>query len=651
MRWLYVIVMYCGLVYSINLNGQILLFPSTNEFVSQQDYKDAYHSLRLWYGSRALGIEQDRDSAITLFSQHADRGNRYSTYYLYQILSMAHGVDRDSLGLMYLKKAAALGYHTAEYKLGIHYLYKENNIDSAYYWFCKAIDDSEREMKTSKTKYKQTMFDEWCTLYLAHSYKGICNLQRGLNKIAEEDFILALKRMEYLAKYSHHPRSTYAKDERIYIASAYCIVTQNLICYYYATNQLKDAHKAYQNYGDVYIDNRLDTGGKGMSFYFTFAEDNKEDEISKLFYIGWAIDAIIGGSLGQPFLEKAAENGNRSAKFYLGGKWIEDLAQKGDREAKFKLGGKWLEELALKGDLEAKEYIIRKLLKDKDIASADNWWERTIQKKDIDSIVNSFKGHPADTLYYRYVLEKCANVGNVKAQELLGLSYYDSHENEEAFYWLEKASQKDSSYEVVVRLGHCYRYGYGTKKNIEKAISFYEKAVQMKLQSNLDDTSELYLAYSYEENKDYSKAFTLFQKLSKVQPLAMYEVGKYYYEGYAGIRDYKKAYECMKRMEGSHYVEASRVQYYLGMCHLKGHGVTKDEDKGFEYLKKAIENRWVYPKAYMGIANCYRFERGVKRDLKKAEEYEKKAREAGDDDAMWIQEQLKQIKSRSNEGI
>lgn len=645
MRWLYVVLMYCGLAYSINLDGQILLFPSTNEFVGKQDYNDASHSLQLWYGNRLLGIKQDRDSAITMFSQQADRGNRYSTYYLYQVLSssetkliMAPGVDRDSLGMAYLKKAAALGYHTAEYQLGSHFFYKENNTDSAYYWFCKAIDNSEREMKTSKTKYKQKMFDEWCTLYLAHSYKGACNLQRGLNKLAEEEFILALKKMEYLTKYSHHPRSTYDKAERIYIASAYRTVTQNLICFYYATNQLKDAHKVYNNFGDFCIDNRLDTG-KGMPFYFYFAEDKKENEISNLFYVGLAINDIIGGSLGQPYLEKAAENGNRDAKLYLGGKWIEDLAQKGDREAMFKLGGKWLEELALKGDLAAKEYIIRYQLNNKDIASADNWWEKIIQKSDIDSIVNSFKGHPADTLYYRYILEKCANVGNVKAQELLGLSYYAGHENEKAFYWLEKASLKGSSYEVVVRLGHCYRYGYGTNKDIKKAIFFYEKAVQMELQSNLDNTSEFYLAYSYEENKDYSKAFTLFQKLSKVQPLAMYEVGKYYYEGYAGIRDYKKAYDCMKRMEGSHYVEDSRVQYYLGMCYLKGHAVSKDEKKGFSYLKCAVESNWVYPKVFWKIAKCYRFGRGVERDLKKAEYYEQEAEKSGNDDALWMKEQ------------
>lgn len=48
--------MCCGLIYSSNLNGQILLFPSTNEFVSQQDYKEAIHSLLLWYGSNLSGM-------------------------------------------------------------------------------------------------------------------------------------------------------------------------------------------------------------------------------------------------------------------------------------------------------------------------------------------------------------------------------------------------------------------------------------------------------------------------------------------------------------------------------------------------------------------------------------------------------------------
>ena len=650
MKWVYLIIVYCGLAYSINLNGQILLFPSTTEFVSQQDYKEAIHSLLLWYGSNLSGIKQDRDSAITMFSQQADRNNRYSSYYLYQVLSssetkliMAPGVDRDSLALVYLKKAAALGYHTAEYKLGTHYLYKENNTDSAYYWICKAIDDSEREMKTSKKKYKQTMFDEWCTLYLATSFKGICTLIGKNNDEAETECKLALKKMEFIAKRAFHPNSTFDRGERQYIAKAYGRVALNLICYYNAVNKFKDADKIWEAYGTVCIDNRIDNE---LPPYLS-AIDVYDNEIRRTCYRGIVVNLFLGHSLGNHLLQYAAERGDTVAKYNLGGKWIEDFARQGDRRAIFQLGGKWVEGLALKGDYQAKVTLIHKSLRENGIAAADEWWQRTMQKSDIDTLVKRcyYRYIPTrymdsvDTLFSRYVMEKAIGAGCLKAKEYLGMSYYNNRDYKKAFILLEEACKDECSIEAIAKLGHCYRWGYGTNKAVEKAIACYEKALQMKNQNEHDAALELYLAYSYDDNKEYSKAFALFQKLSKLYKLAEYEVGRYYYEGYAGIPDYRKAYACMKKMEGTHYVENSRVQYYLGMCYLKGHAVSKDEKTGFDYLKRAVESKWVYPKVYWEIAKCYRFGRGIERDLKKAEYYEQEAEKAGNDDALWMKEQ------------
>lgn len=652
MKWLYVILMCWGLAYSINLNGQIMLFPSTSEFVGKQDYLDAYHSLRLWYGNRVLKIVQDRDSAITLFSQQADRRNRYSTYYMYQVLSspetkliMAHGVDRASQALVYLRKAAALGYHTAEYKLGTHYFDVEENIDSAYYWFCKAIDDSEREMKTSKTKYKHAMFDEWCTLCLATSFKGICALIRKNNDEAETECKFGVKKMEFIAKRAFHPNSTFDHDERQYIAEAYGRVALNLICYYNAVNKFKDADKIWEAYGTVCIDNRIDNE---LPPYLS-AIKWCDNEIERTCFRGIAVNLYLGYSLGNHLLQYAAERGDSLAKYNLGGKWIEDFARQGDRRAIFQLGGKWVEDLALKGDYQAKVTLIHKNLRENGISSADEWWRRTMQKSDIDTLVKHcyYRYIPTrymdsvDTLFSRYVMEKAISSGSIKAKEYLGMSYYDSGDYKKAFLLLEEACKDDSSIEAIRKLGHCFRYGYGTSKDIKKAITCYEKAVQMEIQNNYDDTSEIYLAYSYEDNKEYTKAFALFQNLSKEYKIAIFKTGEYYYEGYAGEHDYKRAYECMKYMEeyGYLWAEFSRVQYYLAMCYLKGHGVSKDEKRGLGYLKSAVESKWVYPKVFWEISKCYRFGRGVNRDLKKAEYYEQEAEKAGNDDALWMKEQ------------
>jgi len=630
------------------MNGQILLFPSTNEFVSEEDYKDAVHGILLFYGSELSGLKKDVESAMITFLESAEKGNRYGTYYLSQIYGEWGRHDEK---VAYLKKAAALGYHTAEYTFGKFYfdgnLGVEENLDSAYYWFNKAIDNSDREMKTSKVKYKQKMVDEWCTLYLANSFKGICDLIRGDKVEAEKECVLAVKKMEFIAKWAFHPRNTCDRDERQYIAKAYGRVVLNLICFYYATNQFKNADKILETYKNVCIDNRIDNE---LPPYLSTIK-YYDNDIKRTCFRGIAVNMYLGHSLGNHLLQYAAERGDTVAKYELGGKWIEDFARNGDRRAIFQLGGKWVENLALKGDYQAKVTLIYKNFKENNIASADEWWQRTMQKSDIDSLVKSFHdgyfheppANSADTLYFRYVMEKGISAGSIKAKEILGISYYDSRNYKKAFLLLDEACMDECSIEGIAKLGHCYRYGYGTSKNIEKAIACYEKAVQMEnqnKQNERDAALELYLAYSYDENKNYSKAFALFLKLSKLYELAKYEVGRYYYEGYAGIPDYRKAYAYMKKMEGTQYVEESRVQYYLGMCYLKGHGVSKDEKKGFDYLKRTVESKWVYPKVFWEIAKCYRFGRGVERDLKKAEYYEQEAEKAGNDDALWIKEQL-----------
>lgn len=115
-------------------------------------------------------------------------------------------------------------------------------------------------------------------------------------------------------------------------------------------------------------------------------------------------------------------------------------------------------------------------------------------------------------------------------------------------------------------------------------------------------------------------------------------LAEFYYEGYVDVPDYEKAMKYLRQSEK----EDSRVLYYLGMCHLKGNGVAKDEAKGFEYMKKAVECKSVYIKAFWEIAKCYRFRRGVERDLKKAEEYETTAAQHKNEDALWIREQQMQ---------
>ncbi|CAG8734084.1 5485_t:CDS:1, partial [Dentiscutata heterogama] len=134
------------------------------------------------------------------------------------------------------------------------------------------------------------------------------------------------------------------------------------------------------------------------------------------------------------------------------------------------------------------------------------------------------------------------------------------------------AANKD---DVVAQyfIGRCYEVGRSTKKDMKKAIKWYNKAID-----NGCAAAERILGDYYFRNQSYSKAFKLLQSATdKGNIMAMYN---------------------------------------LGLCYKKGRGTGENMEKGFEYLKQAAEMG--VPNSLRELANCYEYGEGTAKDLNKA---------------------------------
>ena len=97
-------------------------------------------------------------------------------------------------------------------------------------------------------------------------------------------------------------------------------------------------------------------------------------------------------------------------------------------------------------------------------------------------------------------------------------------------------------------IGDCYKYGYGTDKDVIKAVEWYTKSVEQGNRSAMDNLGSCY-DFGVGVDEDLTKAFELYEKSALL--------------GY------------------------SRGMYNLGYCYQYGSGVAKDLNKANEWHAKA----------------------------------------------------------------
>ncbi|RGB35810.1 hypothetical protein C1646_758914, partial [Rhizophagus diaphanus] len=239
---------------------------------------------------------------------------------------------------------------------------------------------------------------------------------------------------------------------------------------------------------------------------------------------------------------------------------------------------------------------------------------------------------------YKIAAEKGHNV----AQNVLGNSYENGTRIEkdlkQAFYWYNKAAD-NGYYKAQYNLGRCYQNGIGVEKDEKKAFEYYMKSAE---QGCL--CAQFKLGYCYdigfgaEINK--TKAFELYKEVAeKGYSMAQNYLGSLYENGKGTKKDLKQAVYWYKKAAGNgnemaqynldrYYQNKSKefkksteqeyinVQFKLGYCY-------------FNIITNKTKTNHGNKLAQYNLGRCYRFEKGIEKNERKAFEYYKKSSEQG----------------------
>ncbi|CAG8758736.1 5018_t:CDS:2, partial [Cetraspora pellucida] len=137
---------------------------------------------------------------------------------------------------------------------------------------------------------------------------------------------------------------------------------------------------------------------------------------------------------------------------------------------------------------------------------------------------------------------------------------------------------------VIARyfVGRCYEVGWNIKKNIKKAIEWYEKASK-----DGCPVADCMLGNYYYKDGQYTRAFKLLKSaVEEGNAIAMHTLGLCYQKGrgtYANMAEGFKLFEQVAKMG------LTASQYELGQCYEDGKGTKRDLEKALEWYQKAAE--------------------------------------------------------------
>lgn len=212
------------------------------------------------------------------------------------------------------------------------------------------------------------------------------------------------------------------------------------------------------------------------------------------------------------------------------------------------------------------------------------WMKGKIYKADPDSPIY-------DPAKAKELLEEAAEAGCASAYHELSVIYlgdYGETDYKKGLEYLFKAldlkKYADNNGEIERLIGLCYYYGAGTDQNINEAIEWFNKSVELHNTTALTNLIDAYTAID-----DYDKWLVCVEKLL--------------------ANDDDRAYRLMY------------VAYYNGL------GVQKDVPKAMEYLMKGAESE--NPQAMAQLARHYLNGADIPMDLDKAIEWAEKSANAG----------------------
>ncbi|MBR1731643.1 MAG: SEL1-like repeat protein [Ruminococcus sp.] len=491
----------------------------------EQDYYKAYCSFSLsaqngynhanyyignmyYYG---LGFEQSFVEAKSFYDKAADNGDNYAKYRLARMYIKGEGTDVDlNKSEVYLKTslnfvvmanydlAKLYELHTDEFK------HSDDEIYQLYKTALKGLEKQEKDMHDTFTEIRIG------NMYLngQGTEANVNKAVEWLNKAAEQDNPDALYQLGY-----------------IYSSDKYSIVDEEKAFDYYA-RALKSYIKAEEENANAtaeYRISRMYLKGIGTEVnsdeaikWFTKAALNHNGEAAYQLYKLYSDGALIeqNSELAGQFLEMACYLDNPYAQYALGNielengnlensiKWLKESAEKEMPFASYKLGSIYGSE----------EYSVF------DEALSQKYYEAALSQFQI-----NYEEQADDYLAYRignmYLngqgteanvnkavewLNKAAEQDNPDALYQLGyINYSESYgindKSSANEYFLQSLKIYFSSFEAdpdgnkAYRIGTMYHYGLGVERNIDEAIKWYKKSIELgnlKAQEKIDEINE-----------------------------------------------------------------------------------------------------------------------------------------------------------------
>lgn len=262
---------------------------------------------------------------------------------------------------------------------------------------------------------------------------------------------------------------------------------------------------------------------------------------------------------------------------------------------------KYLPQEAESGDMYAQcclgEYIIQDSLKAKE---AFSWFMKaaenglTIAMTNVGDCYITGTGVEADNKKALLWYEKASQSGDDQAQRNLGYFYesgmLDVVDSTKAYKWFEQSAKLGNA-NSMAHLGIYYREGSVVKKDMSKALNWFMKAAE---KGDYEGNFNVGLFYRFGRDpfqvvdKNLSEAIKYFNRALECEtPYDYLGVHGWLAYCYQETKDYKKMFEHFKIAAENNIAEA---QYEVSRCYKNGLGVEANQKLSQMWYKRAIEN-------------------------------------------------------------
>ena len=489
------------------------------------------------------GTEKNIDEAVKWLNKATFNGNSNAAYSLFKLYSEGKDLQQDTeKANLYLEISAELENPYAQYALGNKEL-DEGNTDNGIEWLKKSA-----EQNISHAAYKLGDIYSSNKYVLKNDvisneyYKKALDLYKDNYNKKPEDFISYRIAQMYLNGQGTDKNITEAVKWFEKSAQLKNPDANYQLGYIYSSKEydLQNEQKSQEYYSNA------------LKGYIKAEDENKnataEYRIGKMYLEGKGTEKNIDEAV--KWLNKATFNGNSNAayslfKLYSEGKdlqqdtekanlYLEISAELENPYAQYALGNKELDEGNTDNGIEwlkksAEQNISHAAYKLGDIYSSNKYVLKNdvisneYYKKALDLYTDNYNKKPEDFISYRIAqmyfngqgtntnifeaakwFEKSAQFGNADAYYQLGYIYYKDDyglkNNETAQQYFKKAFElynkrfnEKPDGNISYRIGQMYNYGLGVERDIDKAVSWYKKSLElgnMKAQQKINEAEQ-----------------------------------------------------------------------------------------------------------------------------------------------------------------